>query len=199
MGSNYMVGNIVRCNDLLEGNTQIPGMVAWFDIECHKQSVSHPQWPQKTRTVPFMVGVFLKNTANDFLFLTATGEDQVIDSLQRLANRGYQLRYSATHSYDEMVVTGRWLYVRRVPLATPGPWKHVVGGNFLNIRSTERRLDWKRGADILSKDIPHAWGDPTKERLITLHNWRDCLMLVASDPEVILSEDSVDLFQASVR
>lgn len=191
--------NAVKCDDLLVGENKIPGMVAWFDIECCKQTVDVPSWPQKRRTVPFFVGVMLRNSAGNLLYVSVTGEEAVIAFLQKLTDQGYELRYSATHNYDEMVVTARWLYIRRRPLDRPGPWPRVVDGSFRNIRRVARKLGWQRGEDIASRDIPEASGDRRSQYLIAMHNWRDVLLLVASDPDVELSEDSQEMFQAAVK
>lgn len=195
---NAFQNHAIKCNDLLVGENQVPKMIAWFDVECYKEAVNHPSWPQKTRTVPFMAGIMLRNSQGLWM-LVVHGEERVIDTLQRLADSGYDLRYSATHDYDEMVVTGRWLYVRRAPLERPGPWPHVEDATFVNIRKVARQLDWKRGEDIASKDIPALWDHPDYDRAIALHNFRDVLLLVASDPDVVLSEDSQEMFQAAIK
>lgn len=172
----------------------LPEKVAWFDVECGKTSASHPEWPLKTRTVPFMAGVaFVKNAR---LYVTVVeAEATVISILQSLVDEGYELRYSATHRYDEAVVSGRWLYVRRGLLENPGPFAHVSGGTYRNLWKTAKTLGWERGRDIASREIPEVWKDATARPLIRLHNLRDVLELVASDPEVALPKVTADEFR----
>jgi hypothetical protein len=176
-----------------------PRNVAWFDVECVKEAVSHPDWPLKVRTVPVMVGVLFVDWRTDLVtFLQTELEADTVRVLQTLADAGYELRYSATHNYDEMVVTGRWLYVRRAPLAEPGPFPAVEWAIFRNIRKGARNLNWFRGTDVDSKEIPSAWFYPGWREAIRVHNRRDVWLLVANDPEVVLSDVDVERVAADL-
>lgn len=168
----------------------LPRGIAWFDVECVKKPISHPEWALKTRTVPVMVGVIVCDFEGKISWRQTETEDETIDLLQKLANDGYELRYSATRSYDELVVTGRWLYARRGAAEKPGPWKAVVGGKFWNIRKVENHIGFDREFDIASKDILEAWGKPEYMDAIRLHNLRDVLLLVMSDPMCHISVNS---------
>jgi len=168
----------------------LPRGVAWFDVECVKAPISHPEWGMKSRTVPVMVGAIVCDWEGEISWFQTETEEETIALLQMLADDGFELRYSATRSYDELVVTGRWTYVRRGPAEKPGPWKAVVGGRFRNIRNVEGHIGFDREADIASKDIPEAWGKPEYMDAIRLHNLRDVLLLVLSDPWCRISVNS---------
>lgn len=168
----------------------LPKGVAWFDVECVKSPISHPEWGMKTRTVPVMVGVIVCDWDGGISWFQTETEEETIDLLQMLADDGIELRYAATRSYDELVVTGRWTYARRGAAEKPGPWKAVVGGKFRNLRNVEKHAGFDREFDIASKDILEAWGKPEYMDAIRLHNLRDVLLLVLSDPSCGISVNS---------
>ncbi len=175
-----------------------PENVVWFDIECVKEAISSPLWSLKTRTVPVMVGT--AEVVGGKLVYTATEtEAETIDWLQKLVDEGKELRYSATKKYDEMVVTGRWTYTRRAMASVPGPWRAVVGGKFRNIRSVSVPTGIERDSDISSGDIWLVWNERSYREAIEIHNLRDCLMLVAEDPDVNLTDEVRAEFQRVCR
>lgn len=169
---------------------RLPKGVAWFDVECVKTPISHPDWEMRSRTVPVMVGVIVCDREGGISWFQTETEEETIALLQMLVDDGIELRYSATRSYDELVVTGRWTYACRGAAERPGPWKAVVGGTFWNIRKYEKHIGFEREFDISSKDILEAWGKPEYMDAIRLHNLRDVLLLVLSDPMCRISVNS---------
>lgn len=172
--------------------------VVWFDVECVKEAISNPAWDMKSRTVPVMVGVVEILSDRIVVYQTET-EEETVGLLQTYADLGVEMRYSATLKYDEMVVVGRWTYGRRPMAEKPGPWKAVKNGSFRNIRKDEKETGIVRDSDILSSDIPEAWFSPNYRSLIELHNLRDVLLLVASDPEVTLTAEAKEAFELVCR
>lgn len=169
--------------------------VIWLDIETRKVAQTDASWPgggrqQSLRWQPFMVSMCGASDPGVFWADCFACEDEK-DLVECVGEfRDYEIRYSATREFDEMVLRGRFTNARRAHASFPGPWPHVPDEmNFRNIRKSLRPADWVRAKDCESADVPHLWARGREEdrRVVALHCLRDSLELPLCDTEISLS------------
>lgn len=168
----------------------LPEGVLYLDIETRK--VAAPaEWPLRQRWQPFMLGVSFQSPGQPALALVVSGEEEatLLDAFRTLLHneRIQEIRYDATHAFDELVLRGRFTSSRRAPLTAPGAWPHLneLPIRWRNIhavaRPTARAPRDER--DCLSKDVPRLWQQQQVDTVVH-HCFLDVVLLVWSDPDV---------------
>lgn len=165
-----------------------PSLV-WLDIECEK--VPAPKtWGYSTRTKTIMVGLAYW-IPNEVILEVVTGEEaQIMEYVSRKIS-GKTVIYSATRSYDRLVLEGHWTYARRGPATLSGEWAHIdlaaakEWENLRYLKSVYRSetdagfYPYSRSFDVASKDVPEVWRSEID--VVVLHNVRDLLEMVLLD------------------
>jgi hypothetical protein len=167
--------------------------IVWLDIETRKIPAV-TGWPFKNRWQTFMVGMaaFCDPGVMWLDVLASDDEAELMDAIE-MDTEGYEVRYAATHSFDEMVLRGRYLSCYRKPTAEPGRWPNLDRADvrWLNIRKGMKRPSWPRAADVKGVDVPTAWAAGQCE-LVALHCARDVAENVLGDPDVTLAKSLSD-------
>lgn len=172
----------------LEEETNLPSELfnrcIWLDIETRKIPAEQP-WHQKTRWETFMVGV-AGFCDPGILFLTVvSGTEEEIVTWLSTNFEGYEVRYTATREFDEMVLRGRFTNARHAHSLYPGNWYNLDAVNFRwrNIRKIVSSNSIQRSPDVSSKEVPAYWKKGL-EAIVALHNKRDVLEMLLLDPEI---------------
>jgi hypothetical protein len=163
--------------------------VIWLDIETRK--VAAPEyWQYKTRWQPFMIAV-AGACDPGILFITVVSgtEKELMEFMEQFED--YEIRYSATREFDEMVLRGRFTNARRAHNKVAGKWANMDNAKVTwhNMRkeigkSRLPRSHW----DVESKNVPANWAKGNTEE-VALHCERDVIELVLQDPDIHLSEE----------
>ena len=104
---------------------------------------------------------------------------------------GYEIRYTATREFDEMVLRGRFTNARRAHSSWAGNWSNLneLDCTWNNIRKSMLPKEYiKRGADVASKDVPATWDAGNKD-VVILHNERDIIEMVLLDAEISMTAE----------
>jgi hypothetical protein len=161
---------------------------AYLDIETRKVDFGLPLsdgWIAKKRWSVFAVGI----GRGDGVHLRATYEEnELLKTAAELIGRRTVV-YAATRQFDEMVLKGRFINVRRaiepialyptLPGASPKRWR--------NIERTQGLKDPpERAADIESRLMPTAWCEGQEKReLVLVHLLRDVAELMFKDGKCV--------------
>lgn len=160
--------------------------ILWLDIETRK--VPAPAgWSQKKRWQPFMVGLAASSDPGVLWAMVVSGtEAEIAEHLAEFA--GYEIRYSATREFDEMVLRGRFTNARRAHSKKAGAWPNVDTADlrWKNIHKTLRPRSWTRAADVKSADVPEVWQAGYK-KVVAVHCLRDVLETAMRDVDVKMS------------
>jgi hypothetical protein len=160
--------------------------IIWLDIETRK--VPAPEsWPQKRRWAPFLIGIAgAMDPGVLFAEVRSGSESELIDWIGEFA--GFEIRYSASREFDEMVLRGRFTNARRAHSPVAGRWPNLNRADvrWKNLRKTERPRSWVRAFDLPSRDVPGVW-ESGGRKLVAQHCLRDVLENVLRDSEVQLS------------
>jgi len=164
-----------------------PNSLVWLDIECEKVPAG-PSWPYKTRTKTIMVGLSYFEEDALIVEIITGNERQIMDYLNE-ALEGKRIVYTATRSYDRLVLEGKWTYARRGPKNAPGNWPHIKDfeRNWENLRlapSLWRPVPIRRSTDVASAEVPNVWRE--NPEVVVLHNVRDLIELVSLDSRSFL-------------
>lgn len=105
-----------------------------------------------------------------------------------IARDVYEIRYSATREFDEMVLRGRFTNARRAHSKKAGAWPNVDTADlrWKNIHKTLRPRSWTRAADVKSADVPEVWQAGYK-KVVAVHCLRDVLETAMRDVDVKMS------------
>lgn len=182
--------------------------LVWLDIECDK-IVAPTSWNYSTRTRVTMVGLAYW-IPNEMVIEVISGEEAAIIGYLTKKLNGKTVIFKGTHSYDRLVLEGRWTYVRRGPSEVAGDWPHLENGivrEWINLSSSGEKHNLRpvpvsRSFDVASKDVPATL--PVDYEIVLLHNVRDVIELLAMDKRsplfdldwTILTGDRVDALDA---
>jgi hypothetical protein len=173
--------------------SDLPMDVRWIDIETRKvrESGGRPddvdgEW---WRWQPFMISVAgVMDPGVAFVTVAAAEDEAALIAWAGEILGGYEVRYSATRQFDEMVLRGRFWNARRAFFPAAGRWPNLDDAAiaWANRRAVEAPRPPRSIDDVESRLVPRLWARGESDA-VTIHCARDAAENLLRDPDAELS------------